>query len=79
MERANKAQREFIKHYEKENNDWLINGKGKFEGTLEIREDLGQVVGRGKTGAKMGTKVQVILAKDGTDKGFHIVTSFPTF
>jgi Bacterial CdiA-CT RNAse A domain len=78
LERANKAQREFIKHYEKEIADWLINGKGTFEKKLEIGEDLGNIVGRGKTGANMGTKVFVVLAKDGTNKGFHVVTSFPT-
>jgi Bacterial CdiA-CT RNAse A domain len=78
LERANKAQREFIKHYEKEIADWLKSGATKpFTKTLEIGEDLGDVVGKGKVGVKTGTKVEVTLAKDGTDKGFHIVTSYP--
>jgi hypothetical protein len=79
LERANKAQREFVKYYEKEITDWLKSGATKpFTKTLEIGEDLGNVVGRGKAGVKIGTKVEVTLAKDRTSKGFHIVTSYPT-
>jgi hypothetical protein len=79
LERANKAQREFVKHYEKEIADWLKSGAtGTFDKTLEIGEDLGKVVVRGKAGVKVGTKVEVILAKDGTKQGWHIVTSYPT-
>ena len=84
---ANKAQMQFVKHYEKEIAEWVKNGRtGTFTKTLETGQDLGNIVGRGKFGVKrgkakvrMGTKVEVMLAKDGTEKGFHIVTSYPTF
>jgi hypothetical protein len=78
LERANKAQREFVKHYEKEIADWLKTKEGTLRKVLDIGEDLGNVVGRGKTGVKVGTKVEVILTRDGTKQGWHIVTSFPT-
>ena len=78
LERANKAQREFIKHYEKEIAEWLKSGSTKpFERKLELGTELGNVVGRGKFGTKSATKVQAVLAKDGTEQGWHIATSFP--
>ena len=76
---ANKAQMQFIKYYEKEIQTWIKNGRvGTFEKKLELGQDLGTIVGRGKFGTQQGTKVFVVIAKDETAQGWHIVTSFPS-
>ncbi len=79
LDTANRAQMQFIKHYEKEIEAWIKNGKvGTFERKLDIGQDLGTIVGRGKFGIQRGTKVFVVIAKDETAQGWHIVTSFPS-
>ena len=79
LETANNAQMKFIKQYEKEIAEWLTTNKGNFTKTLETGQDLGNVVGRGKFGVKTGTKVEVTLARDNTEQGWHIVTSYPKY
>lgn len=80
LERAGKAQREFIKHYEKEISQWLKDPSNNkpFTRVLDIRQDLGIVVKRGNHAVKTGSKVEATLAKNGTEQGWYIVTSYPT-
>lgn len=79
LETANKAQRQFVKSFAQEIEAWMKNGSiGTFERKLEIGQELGTVVGRGKFGTQRSTKVFAVIARDETARGWHIVTSFPT-
>lgn len=78
---ANRAELKFIKAFEKEIDEWAKNGDKRiwnFEREMNVGEDLGIVVGRGKFGVKRTTWATFRVLRDETEKGWHIVTSFPS-
>lgn len=80
-EAANRAEMKFVKQFEREINEWAKYGNAKdwlFEREMNIGEDLGIVVGRGKSGVQRTTWGTFRAVRDETTKGWHIVTSFPS-
>ena len=75
---ANLTQARFVKAYKKEIKEWLGNKKATrpFVGTITMNRVIGTAVpGKGK--ARPTKKARIVLAKDGSELGYHIVTSFP--
>ncbi len=80
-EAANRAELKFVKQFEKEAGEWAKYGDRKIwnlEREMDIGEDLGIVVGRGKSGVRRTTRATFRIIRDETEKGWHIVTSFPS-
>lgn len=80
-EAANRAEMIFVKRFEKEAGEWAKFGDindWRFQRKMNIGEDLGIVVGRGKSGVRRTTWATFRVIRDETEKGWHIVTSFPS-
>jgi Bacterial CdiA-CT RNAse A domain len=75
----NRTQGRFTKRYKKEISAWLKNDKatGVFKRVIDMEKPIGIVVERNTSGYIETTKALVILAKDNSSLGYHIVTSFP--
>lgn len=75
----NRTQGRFIKRYKEEIAAWLKNDKAKgvFKRVVDMEKPIGIVVERNTSGYTEATKALVILAKDNSAQGYHIVTSYP--
>lgn len=75
---ASRAQLRAVQLYGKEFDEWArSNYSFPITRTIDMGEDVGIVVTRGKAGAQATTKVEVRIVKDNTERGWHIVTAFP--
>ena len=71
------TQARFVKRYKKEIDAWLkSNRKKPFAEDITMDRDIGTVVSkRGRT--RTTKKATVVLKKDNSQLGYHILTSFP--
>lgn len=78
-ELANKAQMETIKKFGAEFDDWAKNSTSSkpIKRIIDLNEPAGMVVGREKFGVKISNKVETYIVKDSTERGWHIVSSYP--
>lgn len=76
---ANRAQMQATKLYGKEFDEWAKNSASDFpiKRVIEMNEPAGIVVIRGKDGIQVSSKVEVRVVKDNTERGWHIISSFP--
>ncbi len=44
---------------------------------LDMGEPAGIVVTRGRSGSTVSSKVRVVVVRDNTAQGWHVLTSFP--
>ena len=75
---ANLTQARFIKESKGEIQKWLENdSKVPFRGNISMDREIGIVVDdKGKV--MTSNKARIILVKDNSELGYHILTSFPT-
>lgn len=75
---GNRTIGKFKKQYEAEINQWLKADEATFKATIDMKEDIGLVVNTNKKGAPLAaeraTKAEIILAKDNSEWGWHLVT-----
>jgi hypothetical protein len=75
---ANRTQGRFVKQNRAEIDAWLKSGRGwKYEGSVTMDEPVGIVVERGKLGVVESQTAHVVIMRDGSAHGWHILTSFP--
>jgi len=76
---ANRAQIQTTKLYGKEFDEWAKNSASDFpiKRVIEMNEPAGIVVMRGKDGIQISSKVEVRVVKDNTERGWHIISTFP--
>jgi Bacterial CdiA-CT RNAse A domain len=74
---ANRVQGQFVKQNRAEIEAWLRGGEQRFVGSVEMRDPVGIVVERGRGGAVETGRAQVVLVRDGSPQGWHILTSYP--
>ena len=75
---ANLTQARFVKAYKKEIREWLNNKKANntFVDEITMDREIGTAVsGKGK--ARPTRKAKVVLKKDSSELGYHILTSYP--
>lgn len=76
---ANRTQGQFIKQNKQAIIDWLKGESNRpFTDVVEMKEPVGIIVERGKPGFVETAKARVVLVKDNSEHGWHILTSFPT-
>lgn len=76
---GNRTVGKFKKLYETEIEQWLKSNTDKpFKATIGMEEDIGLVVNTNKKGTPLGaqeaTKATIILAKDKSEWGWHLLT-----
>jgi Bacterial CdiA-CT RNAse A domain len=75
---ANRTQGRFVKQHRAEIEAWLKSGKGwKYQNTIKMEEPVGIVVERGKLNAMESQTARVVILRDSSPQGWHILTSFP--
>jgi hypothetical protein len=79
---ANRTQGKFVKQFREEIEVWLNSKQGKpFARDFNMGELVGIVVERGRNGALQPvvetTRVRLVLVRDSSAQGWHILTSFP--
>lgn len=76
---ANKAQIEAIKQFGEEFDYWAKNSLSSkpIKITIELDESAGIIVGREKFGTQISNKVEIYVAKNNTERGWYIVTTYP--
>lgn len=74
---ANRAQGQFVKQHRAEIEAWLRGGEQRFVGQVEMRDPVGIVVERGRGGAVETGRAQVVLVRDNSPQGWHVLTSYP--
>lgn len=78
---ANLTQGKFVKQFRKEIEAWLTSGEGRFVKVIEMDQSIGIVVARSKKGdplpAVTTKKARLVLVRDNSSQGWHILTSFP--
>ena len=79
---ANRTQGQFVKQFRAEIEAWLKSGRGKpLMIEFDMGEPLGIVVERGRNGgfqpAVETTRARVVVVRDNSAMGWHILTSFP--
>lgn len=75
---ANLTQARFIKENKREIEAWLENSEitGTFVKDIQMSRNIGIYVPRnGKT--RFTNKAKVVLGKDNSELGYHVVTSYP--
>lgn len=82
IEAANRAVARFVKENRAEIEAWLKSGEHRFEREVLMDEPIGNVVGRGKGGAPLGSSVEtnrarITIVRDNSPQGWHVHTSFP--
>ena len=75
---ANLTQARFVKAYKKEIREWLDNKKARrpFAKDIVMDRPIGTVI-KGKGKARPTNKAKVVLVKDSSELGYHVLTSFP--
>ena len=75
---ANLTQARFVKKYKKEIREWLDNKKEKkpFTRNITMDREIGTVIA-GKRKVRSTNKAKVVLRKDNSELGYHVLTSFP--
>jgi len=76
---GNRTVGKFIKENKEAINQWLKSDTGKpFKATIDMEEGIGLVVNKSKKGTPLGaqeaTKATIILAKDKSEWGWHLLT-----
>jgi hypothetical protein len=75
---ANRAQMQAVKTFRSQIEEWLRGGSGRpLRLEIEMGEPAGIVVTRGRSGSAVSSTVRVIIARDNTAQGWHVLTSFP--
>ncbi len=79
---ANRTQGKFVKQFREEIEVWLKSKQRKpFAKDFDMGELVGIVVERGRNGAFQPavetTRAQVVIVRDSSAQGWHILTSFP--
>jgi hypothetical protein len=75
---ANRVQGQFVKQHRAALEAWLQSGKkGNFRAEVVMKEPVGIVVERGKSGASETHTSRVVVIRDSSAQGWHILTSFP--
>jgi hypothetical protein len=75
---ANRTQGQFIKQNKQAIIDWLKGESNRpFTDVVKMKEPIGIVVERSKSGFVETTKARIVLVKDNSEHGWHILTSFP--
>jgi hypothetical protein len=75
---ANRADGQFVKQNKDSIEKWLKSGKkGVFIGRAVMSEPIGRVIERGETKSVETNIVEVVVARDNSQNGWHIVTSYP--
>lgn len=75
---ANRTQGRFVKKYKTEIAEWLKRGgNGTFVRSIDTKKPIGRVLPRGKHHPEGSSKAMVIVAKNDSDLGYYIVTSYP--
>jgi hypothetical protein len=83
-ETANRVVAKAVKENIAKISDWLESGKGKLILKVEAENPIGIVLERGKGGsvglktAKETNKAEIIIIRDSTPQGWHVLTSYPT-
>lgn len=75
---ANRAQMQAVKTFRSRIDEWL---KGESSLPLKLNIDIGEpagiVVTRGRSGSTVSSTVRVVIVRDNTAQGWHVLTSFP--
>jgi hypothetical protein len=75
---ANRVQGQFVKQHRAMLERWLKNNESHILKTeVVMREPVGIVVERGKSGASETHTSRVVVIRDSSAQGWHILTSFP--
>jgi hypothetical protein len=75
---ANRAQMQAVKTYRSRIDDWLRGESGRpLKLDVDVGEPAGIVVTRGRSGSTVSSKVRVVIVRDNTAQGWHVLTSFP--
>jgi len=78
---ANRTQGEFVQGFREELKAWLETKEGRFVREITMKEPIGIVVRRNKKGEPLAAvqtnKARMILVRDNSSQGWHILTSFP--
>ena len=77
-ETANRALGKFVKSYENEIESFLRSSDRRLQVVFDFGESSGIGVTRGKSGVWESDKVYVMIVKDNSEKGWHVVTAYPT-
>jgi hypothetical protein len=78
---ANRTQGEFVQRFREELKTWLETKEGRFVREITMEEPIGIVVRRNKKGDPLAAvptnKARLVLVRDNSSQGWHILTSFP--
>lgn len=75
---ANRTQGQFVKQHRAEIDEWLRSGSQRpFTGEVTMGDPVGIVVERGRSGAVQTNRAQVVIVRDQSAQGWHILTSYP--
>lgn len=75
---ANRVQGKAVNHFKNQIDKWLKGESSKpLSIKFDMKEPIGIVVERGKSGYITTSNVRVILVKDRSPQGWHFLTSFP--
>jgi hypothetical protein len=73
---ARQAEHHFINHYADEIEQWLAGGNHRFVKEFDLDKPVGVVVERGSDAAFPASKARVVLVRDGSVQGWHVLKSF---
>ncbi|MGH9903187.1 MAG: RNase A-like domain-containing protein, partial [Pyrinomonadaceae bacterium] len=74
---ANRAQGRFVNQNRAEIDAWLRGGEQRYVGEVTMNDPIGIVVERGRGGAVEPNRATVVLVRDNSPQGWHILTSYP--
>lgn len=75
---ANRAQMLAVKTYKSQIEEWLKGGGGlPLPLEIDTGEPAGVVVKRGRSGSLVSSKALVVIVRDNTTQGWHVLTSYP--
>ncbi len=79
---ANRTIAHFVKENRAEIEEWLKSGKERFEKSVSMDEQVGNVLSRGKGGAPNikpveSNRVWISIVRDSSPQGWHVNTAFP--
>ena len=75
---ANLTQARFVKKYKKEIKEWLVDSSKirNFAKDITMDREIGIIVSK-KGRTRTTNKAKVVLKKDNSSLGYHILTSYP--
>jgi hypothetical protein len=74
---ANRTQGRFVSQYNEEIEAWLKTDERLFVREIEMKKPVGIVVEDGVGGSTETSRARIVIERDKTERGWHILTSFP--